>query len=330
MIKDEILEKLITFSKEEIDILNGDIHIDESIYDKERKNSIDVDKLLLPEELISIRKHTRFIDYPEHFHNYFELMYVFNGELRQVINGKEVVLKEGEYALLNKNVSHSILKSSENDVIFNFIIRPEFFDYISNLMDSENEIFNFILESMYSNYIDGKCLLFRVSDNEAIKGIIENIITTLYSHEPSRNVKIKLYVGLLLTEFTNCVDGVELLGGSSYDNVMNIKILEYISKEYNEGSLAKIASRLHQPEYKICRVVKKYTGRTFKQLVQDTRLNCASKLLLTTKMPINEIMNEVGYENITYFYKIFKAKYSLTPNEYRIKYINESAKKDNH
>lgn len=329
MIKGEILEKLITFSKEEVDILNGDINIDESIYEKVRKNSIDVDKLLLPEELISIRKHTRFIDYPEHFHNYFELMYVFNGELRQVINGREVVLKKGEYALLNRNVSHSIIKSGEDDIIFNFIIRPEFFDYISTLMDSENEIFNFILESMYSNYVDGKCFLFRVSHDEAIKSIVENIITALYSHEPSRNVKIKLYVGLLLTEFTNCVDGVELLGESNYDNVMNIKILNYILKEFREGSLAAIAAQLHQPEYKICRVVKKYTGRTFKQIVQDTRLNYAGKLLLTTRMPINEIMNEVGYENITYFYKIFKAKYSSTPNEYRVKYINESAKKDN-
>ena len=326
MLSDDILEKLMFFSKEELDILNGNTHIDESIYEEKRNNFIDADKLLLPKELISIRKHTRFIDYPEHFHNYFELMYVFSGELKQIVNGKEVVLKQGEYALLNRNVSHSILKSGEDDIIFNFIIRTEFFDYISSLMDSENEVFNFILESMYSKNIDGKCLVFKVSDNETIKTIIENIITILYSNEPSRNIKIKLYVGLLLTEFTNCVDGVELLGNSKYDNFMNIKILEYISKEYKEGSLSKIADRLNQPEYKICRVVKKYTGHTFKQLVQETRLNYAGKLLLTTKMPVSEIMNEVGYENITYFYKIFKSKYSLTPNEYRIKYANKSAK----
>ena len=34
-------------------------------------------------------------------------------------------------------------------------------------------------------------------------------------------------------------------------------------------------------------------------------------------MPITQIIEEVGYENLTYFYKIFKAKYNMTPKDYR-------------
>lgn len=326
MLSEEILKKLISLSEEEINILEGDERIDSSIYHDEKNNIIDINKLLLPGEMISIRKHTRFIDYPEHSHNYLELIYVFSGTMVQVIGGKEVTLNAGEFSLSNCNVSHKIKKAYENDIIFNFIIRTEFFDYISTLIDSYNTVFNFILDALYSNTGNEQTMIFRVSKNEAIKNLIENIITTLYSNEPSKNIKIKLLVGLLLTEFTNNIDDVELLKSNSYDSMINIKILEYISKDYKEGSLAAISKILHQPTYKICKIIKKYTGCTFKQLIQETRLNKAENLLLSTNMPINDIMYEVGYENVTYFYKIFKEKYSSTPNEYRKTYKNKIAK----
>ncbi|HRM89934.1 MAG TPA: helix-turn-helix transcriptional regulator, partial [Thomasclavelia ramosa] len=56
---------------------------------------------------------------------------------------------------------------------------------------------------------------------------------------------------------------------------------------------------------------------TFKQLIQEERLKAAANLLKTTSLPIVEIMQEVGYENITYFYKIFKEKFKITPSIYR-------------
>jgi len=52
-------------------------------------------------------------------------------------------------------------------------------------------------------------------------------------------------------------------------------------------------------------------------LIQEERLKAAANLLKTTSLPIVEIMQEVGYENITYFYKIFKEKFKITPSIYR-------------
>ena len=51
--------------------------------------------------------------------------------------------------------------------------------------------------------------------------------------------------------------------------------------------------------------------------IQEERLKAAANLLKTTSLPIVEIMQEVGYENITYFYKIFKEKFKITPSIYR-------------
>ena len=61
------------------------------------------------------------------------------------------MLEKGEIIFLNKDIIHSIEKSSNDDIIINFIIKPEFFDFILNLSESDNIIFSFLLKSIYLN-----------------------------------------------------------------------------------------------------------------------------------------------------------------------------------
>lgn len=317
MIKDTILEKLICFTDEEIDNLNGKNSIDKSIFNG--KGEIDYQKLLSSDELITVRKHARFNKYPKHKHNYIEMMYVYNGKMNQIIDDNEINIKEGEVILLNKEIEHEIGFASENDIIFNFIIRPEFFDYLSSLSNDNNVIFNFILDALYSKNNLGEYLVFHSSENLAIKGLVEEIITLMYEPGFASEVKLKLLIGLMLLELMDDSNSIEAYTESGYEKLLNTSILRYVKKSYKQGSLAEVSKLLHQPDYKICRVVKKHTGYTFKQLVQEARLEKTVELLTTTNLTISEIMDKIGYENITYFYKIFKTKYSVTPSIYRSK-----------
>jgi len=272
---------------------------------------------LLPEQLISVRKHTRFIDFPIHKHNYVELQYVYKGKLTQIIDGKQITMKEGELMMLNTVISHEIKAAQKEDIIINFIIKPEFFQYIFSLADIDNVILNFIMNTIYSNSSKGEYLYYKVSKQGSIKANMEKIITELYEPDLTSSISIKLLVGLLLVNLIKHSDEIEVYSVDNYEKKLSLDILKYIDEHYEEGSLAAISAQLNQPDYKICRIVKKYTGVTFKQLVQETRLNKASDLLMRTKLSITSIMQAVGYENITYFYKIFKEKYTMTPHEYR-------------
>jgi YesN/AraC family two-component response regulator len=64
-------------------------------------------------------------------------------------------------------------------------------------------------------------------------------------------------------------------------------------------------------------MIKKATNFTFKELLQEKRLNKAKELLDRSQIPITEIVEEVGYDNISYFYRIFKNKYGKTPKQFR-------------
>ena len=67
------------------------------------------------------------------------------------------------------------------------------------------------------------------------------------------------------------------------------------------------------------RLIKKNTGMTYSEYLQNIRLSEAQKLLLHTEMSISDIAEHVGYHNKGYFYKIFTQKYGMTPAEYRKK-----------
>lgn len=323
--KQEILDKLLKHTEEEIDILNGRASIDQSLYTDDKNFVIDKAKLLLPEQMISVRKHTRFIDFPMHKHNYVELQYVYQGSLTQVIDGKNITMKQGELMMLNQVISHEIKAAGEEDIIINFIINPEFFQYIFSLADIDNVIFNFIMSTIYSNASKGEYLYYKVSQQGSIAENMEKIIMELYEPSITSSISIKLLVGLLLVQLVKHADDIEVYSVDNYEKKLSLDILKYIDEYSQEGSLAAISERLNQPDYKICRIVKKYTGVTFKQLVQETRLNKAVDMLTRTKLSITEIMQSVGYENITYFYKIFKEKYTMTPHEYR-KMVEEQSK----
>lgn len=317
MIREDIMERLVCFSDEEINNLNGFVGIDKSIFISEQSNVVDADKLLKANQQFAVRKHARFCEYPKHRHNYLEFMYVYGGEMVTIIDDQEIVIKQGELLLLNQNIEHAIKYTNENDIIFNFIIKQEFLEFLSGMAEEQNEVFSFIFDALYSYDNKGEYLIFKVSNNEIVRNHIEAIITNIYQQQLNHSFTLKLLVGLLLTELMNNPHLIETYESNNYNKLVVISILKYITLNYQEGSLSVLAKQIHQPDYKICKLIKEHTGSTFKQLIQEERLKAAANLLKTTSLPIVEIMQEVGYENITYFYKIFKEKFKITPSIYR-------------
>lgn len=314
----DILERLMELTEEEKGILDGRNSIDKSIYTDDNQFIIDSKKILAEGQLINIRKHTRFIKFPAHKHNYIEFNYVYRGKLTEVIHNKKIELKDGEIIFLNKNITHEIEKSSQEDIIINFIIRPEFFDFILGLSENDNIIFNFLLKSLYLNKNDkGEYLYFKVSDEKYIQEILEKIIIEIYEPSLMSGTTIKLLVGLLIVELLKKPNNIEGYSEDNYDNLIIIEVLKYIDENYATATLFEISGKLKQPHYKISKFIKKQTNMTFKELLQEKRLDKAKKLLEETDFSVVDIISLVGYENLTYFYKIFKEKYGYTPKNYK-------------
>lgn len=234
--KKDIEDKLKELTLEESHIINGNKVIDKNLYTNDERFIVDINKLILPDEMINIRKHTRFTKFPKHSHNFLEFNYVFSGELKQIIDEKKITLKKGEIIFLNKSIVHEIEEAREEDIIINFLIRPEFFEYIFSLADRENIILDFLINTIYSNSEDGEYLYFKVSDEENVQDIMEKIIIELYESNIMSKTSIKLLVGLLVVELMKNSQKIEIYSVNNYDKMLNIQGLRYIDEEYVSGN----------------------------------------------------------------------------------------------
>ena len=68
------------------------------------------------------------MEFPLHRHNYVEFMYVVQGEITHVIDGKELTLYKGDLLMLNQYVEHAIHRAEFEDIGINLIALPEFFE----------------------------------------------------------------------------------------------------------------------------------------------------------------------------------------------------------
>ena len=93
--------------------------------------------------------------------------------------------------------------------------------------------------------------------------------------------------------------------------------LKEITQNYREASLSNVARAYGVSLAYVSECVRAQTGRTYKELLQKHRMETAARLLRRSDMNIQQIITLVGYENTSYFYRLFHERYGLSPREYR-------------
>jgi AraC-like DNA-binding protein len=102
------------------------------------------------------------------------------------------------------------------------------------------------------------------------------------------------------------------------DNDRADKIFKFITKNFqNHISLDQISEEVSMTPPSFCRYLKKATGKTFTELVNEYRIVHASKLLAEKPTSISDICYESGFNNFSHFTKLFKKKTGWSPSHYR-------------
>lgn len=313
MINEELLKKLSTISPEERKLLSGS-GIQRGIYMNADSDVIDAKKLLDSGRLITLRPHTRFAHFPEHSHNYVEVVYMCRGTTTHIANGETIVLRPGELLFFGQGARQEILPAGEADIAVNFIILPQFFDKALEMLEvDETPLRKFIVDSLRGD--NRSCLYFQVADVLPIQNLMENLIWALTGDSlPNRRTICQTTTGLLFMQLLNHTDR---LAYQTTEEAAIVRVLRYIEENYRTGSLTEIAGVLHYDLYWLSREIKRRTGATFKELLQEKRLTQAAYFLKRTNLHVDEIGDAVGYSNLSYFHRIFAEKYGMSPKKYR-------------
>lgn len=93
--------------------------------------------------------------------------------------------------------------------------------------------------------------------------------------------------------------------------------LKEITQNYREASLSNVARSYGVSLAYVSECVRAQTGKTYKELLQKHRMETAARLLRRSDLNIQQIITQVGYENTSYFYRLFHERYGISPREYR-------------
>lgn len=313
-----LLEKLREITPEEQALLNGRLDIQRELYTDKKDFIIDSRFLLSKGKLIDIRPHTRFAHFPRHRHNYVEMVYMCSGSTTHIINGTDkIVLNEGDLLFLNQNVTQEIEPAKETDIAVNFIILPEFFDRAFNMIEQENVLRDFLVSTLSQDTSLTNYLHFEAQNILPVQNLIENMIWTLTEEKSGTNTINQTTMGLLFLNLSAFAENINRNHPNQYEQSLVFSVLKYIETHYKSGTLSDIAGELHQETYTVSRLLKKHTGSNFKELLQQRKLQQAVYLLSQTTLTADAVMEAVGYENSSYFYRKFKEKYHCSPKEYR-------------
>lgn len=319
--RQKLIEHLKEVSAEEEKILKSSMPVLSHFVEAEGSSVIDRNKMIRPKAMIDVMKHLRFVDVPEHSHNFLEVSYMCTGSVRHVINGTtELTLQASDLLFLKCGAVHSIGAAGYNDIAINFMILPEFLQYPLNMLTEDTMLRRFIESASKGSELGEDYLHFHLQDMQEAQNLLENMMLSLLGNQRNRQRILQATMGVLFLELTNRTHKITVGDPSTYEQDIVLKALSYIDKNYPTATLEQFCREVNQPAYYISRLMKRYSPFTFTKYLQRRRLAQAAFMLSETTEPIEKIIVQVGYENSSHFHRLFKEEYHMTPREYRRKF----------
>lgn len=259
---------------------------------------------------------------PIHWHEEIEITFINKGCGTYKIDLIPYSLNEGDIVIVKPLSLHSIHKKDNEHMIWKSIV------FNLNMLNSA--LTDGCLIKYFAPILNKQNTLPTIL-NKNSKGYIEisQTLVKIYECYDKKEYGFELELKSYLYYFFFLIYKNDLFlqkkeSNLSNDTINKIKtILNYIKNNLTTNLLIKdIASICNFSEYHFMRFFKKYIGMTCIEYINNCRLELASELLSSTDKAILDISFEVGYNNVSYFNKVFKNKYNLTPKQFRIQKRN--------
>lgn len=176
----------------------------------------------------------------------------------------------------------------------------------------------------------GELLKAAMGDFPFIKEMLINLIVSLFRFtESGRESNGEIYgrmeklfryesIEALTEEGLKILHSLLMDAQNSFSEGIADKIRMYMNRHLQEDfTLDNLSRSLNYSTAYLSRLIKKSTGQTFSELLQDMRLEKARQLLRETDSKVSSVAQQVGYNDVSYFISVFKKKTGVTPSEYR-------------
>lgn len=265
-----------------------------------------------------------------HQHNFYELVYVLDGEMTHHLENGTIRYRKGEACIMNPNVVHR--EGEETDCTLVFLYFRE--DFMGSL-------FSHAQTGAYTpQYVPGACFRFYEENSTADTGTDREYLDfTCACPDSDRRTGELLdaiaketlvaatgYIfriqALILQLFEALEDPAmyhlsRIRVNSGSEELIFTRLMRCLEKQKGRISCEELAAQLHYSSNYLNRIAKYQSGKTLLELRHSMILQEAKRLLTETDNSISSIVTALGFTNHTHFYRLFKETTGLLPSEYR-------------
>ncbi|REE27523.1 AraC family transcriptional regulator [Winogradskyella pacifica] len=252
-------------------------------------------------------------DFPIHFHPEYELNFIRNGKgVKRIIGDSMEEIGDVELVLVGPNlhhgwVTHNCKSKSIHEITIQFDEHLFASDFLRRrIMKPIRDMFNRSVHGILFSKKTALELQARIAQVSRLDGMdyFLELVSILHDLANSRNQR-------LLSTYT--------VYRENFENSDKIKtVYEYIQGHFSEKiTLSQVSEIVNMSNVSFNRFMKKRTGKTFVDYVNEVRIGYAAMWLLEKDNSISEIAYNCGFNNIANFNRVFKKLKKCTPSQYK-------------
>lgn len=273
---------------------------------------------LFPFELYHTEDSTGNYYVSSHWHTDTEIIYLQEGKIRLTINGVSQSVCAGTIIFINREEIHGLYAETEQIRYDAAVFPMEFLSFSSMDYCQQKYLLPIIQKKL-------EFPRFLFSDNPCFDEIKAQL-ARLASLQEQLPKGYQLAIKAALFQILSCLVQADALDSSGHrTNPLDEKrletmrgILTFIEEHMGEKlTLSQMAEQFYMTPESFCRYFKKHFGCSFTHYVNEIRLEKACRMLSASTLPVMEIGFLCGFENFSYFIRLFKKKLGQTPLVYR-------------
>ena len=247
-----------------------------------------------------------------HYHNYYEILYVLEGEYSSMIENQSYQLHKGDFLLIEQNVMHKYqptLSGTDSKRIILWVTRA----FLQELAGPGQDLSECFCMK------DTRAWHFPVYYEEMLRGYLLKLAMS-GAPEGLRRTMDRGYLTLFFA-YLNILCGrkeSQLLGEYVEEHPLVKQVVAYVEEHMEEQvSADQLSSEVHMSKYHFLRKFKLLTGVTPHSFVMNKKLIRACELLSRGET-ISNVWQKTGFGDYSVFLRNFRAAFGVSPGQYRV------------
>lgn len=240
-----------------------------------------------------------------HCHSFCEILYISEGSGWVTVDGKRHIVTKGDVVIYNPEVPHEEESSVEEPMELLFMA----LDHVVLPGLPENHLMPATCRCVYhtGKYQD---VFFTTYRQMVVEFEQEDELYIEIAQEFSRT--LLMYIFRMISQQES--RSKPLLKGNKNTD----KALAYIREHFRENiALEDVATGCYLDKYYLSHLFTKHEGMSVGKYILMLRVDEAMRLLRETDLSVQKVAESVGFEDVSYFCRIFKKSVTMTPLQYR-------------